>query len=131
MNKISIVLLASLLAVTSCTSLKRTEARIEVVSSSQVQITNANVHREGEFIHVTAVLRPASSTVKRVGHVDVEFLNAEGEVLKEITAEPNVRNFSGSSSRNPTLSIKFNPGDQPVSTIRLTHHVDTFEECEI
>ena len=124
------LLLASALAFTGCATLENEGTRVEVASSEQVRITNVRAHRDDGLLHVSAQLRPVSAAVTRVGHVDVEFFDARGETLRTIKAEPNTGVFSRDSARQPAISVKAAFAAGAVSEIRLSNHVDTFEECE-
>ena len=116
-------------ALVGCTTMKETRAHVEVVSSAEVKITNVTAKREGNVITVKGALMPASATATRTGHVDVAFLDANQVELTTVRATPSVRKFMRKSAKKPTFKVTATVGAD-VEYVRLTHHPDTFKECE-
>lgn len=121
-------LLLGLAVLGGCASMKPVPVRVEVESSSEVKLTNVEVHMHGEGLHVLATLRPTSAVARRTGHVDVEFYDAEGTRLAMVQAEPNVAHFSRSSARKPEISVQTTLTPESVASVRLKHHPDAFDE---
>ncbi|QBG48515.1 hypothetical protein EGM51_14305 [Verrucomicrobia bacterium S94] len=120
---------AATLILCGCSTMKTGETALEVKSSSEVRITNVRVSNTASGITVTGTLRPARSTVRLAGHVDIEFMNADGELQKAIRVDPNVGHFSKHTNmRRPEFSVstKLN---EPIAVIRVAHHADALKTC--
>ena len=120
------VLIIASLVIAGCSTMKDGPA-VEIESCACVMITNVSVeHLDGE-VTVKGFLRPRSTTVRRVDHVDVTFLDADGGMLKQVKAEPNVQMYSRNSSIAPEFKVTVEL--EGVYTVRLAHHADTFKAC--
>ncbi|MDF7798643.1 hypothetical protein P4C99_04165 [Pontiellaceae bacterium B1224] len=130
MNKtMKTLLVGGLIGLTGCATMKSENVDIMITPSSEVLISNVSVHKHGEEVHVTGTLRPTSATTSRTGHVDIEFLNADGTVIKTVQAVPNVALFMRNSRQPKSFSVK---GEvDGLAEVRLVHHPDTMNECEL
>lgn len=128
----SVLVMTALAALSGCsTVVKGGDASVEINSSKEVQLTNVSVKQRGDEVTVSGTLRPTSSSVRRTGHVDIEFIGEDGAVLKMLRAEQHIRQFSRSSSRKPGFTASVELGSASLSSVRLTHHVDTQKQCEL
>ena len=116
---------------TGCSSMKGGDASVDVQSSKEVLLSNVSVKQEKGLLHVSGMLRPRLFPVRRVGHVDVELLGDNGEVLRKLRAEQHIHTFVRNSSRMPTFSAVIATDSTRVKTVRLIHHADTQKVCEL
>jgi hypothetical protein len=120
------VLIITSLAIAGCSTLKG-GPEVEIESCACVMITNVSVESRDGIVTVKGFLRPRSTTVRRVDHVDVIFLDADGGVLKQVMAETNVQMYSRNSSIAPMFKVAVEL--EGVHSVRLNHHADKFQEC--
>jgi hypothetical protein len=120
------LLIIASLAIAGCSTLKGGPA-VEIESCACVKITNVSVKSRDGMVTVTGFLRPRSTSVRRVDHVDITFLDAEGGILKQVKADPNVQMYSRNSSVAPAFKAEVEL--EGVQTVRLIHHADKFKEC--
>ena len=128
---ITALLIGSAIALTGCTTMKGGDSDVEVLPSKEVLLTNVSVEYANGQIEVTGTLHPTSSAVHRTGHVDVEFIGADDQVITQVRAEQHIKQFSRNSARSPTFSVTAEIDQSEVKIVRLTHHVDTQKECEL
>lgn len=120
---------AAALLLAGCATVKPDGADLQVQSSKDVFITNVHVDEAGAEVTVHGSLVPRIPVTTRVGHVDVEFLDEDGEVLKAVQAETHTNLFSRNSAQRPTFRVSAEVED--FSAIRLTHHPDTLQQCDL
>ena len=120
------LLIIASLAIAGCSTMKGGPA-VEIESCACVKITNVSVESRDGMVTVKGFLRPRSTTVRRVDHIDITFLDADGSILKQVKAEPNVQMYSRNSSVPPAFKVTVEL--QGVQTVHLTHHADKFKEC--
>jgi hypothetical protein len=118
--------LMSMLVLAGCTTMKSGPA-IEINSCEHAQITNVSLERHDDGLTVRGVLRPRSPSVGRVDHVDIEFLDRDGRVIRRVKAEANVQMHMRRSDRPPEFRADIQADG--IATIRLAHHADAFGQC--
>ncbi len=129
MKRFITALAAGILMLSGCSTMRSETADVDIQSSTAVIITHVHIDRNGREVTVHGSLRPKSAAVTRVGHVDVEFIGASGLVLETVKAETNTQQFSHKSSRSPTFSATVEI--EGFDTVRLIHHPDTLQQCEL
>ncbi|WP_372797413.1 hypothetical protein [Pontiella sp.] len=120
---------AAMLLLAGCATVKPDGADLQVQSSKDVFISNVHVDEAGAEVTVHGSLVPRIPVTTRVGHVDVEFVDEDGNVLKAVQADTNTNLFSRNSAHRPTFSATAEVED--FSAIRLTHHPDTLQQCDL
>ena len=123
------IVLAALLTLTGCTTMKDGEFDVRINSNSLVQITNVSVQMENGEIVVSGNLRPISSAATRTGHLDIAFIGADGTVLDTVSAIPSSNMFLRNSRNAPAFSTKAEITG--VAAVQVTHHPDTMNECDL
>jgi ribulose 1,5-bisphosphate synthetase/thiazole synthase len=130
MNKKMITLLvAGWMGLTGCSTVKSNALDVGVTHSNQVRITNVSVEQDAGEIYVSGNLRMASAATTRTGHVDVNFIGADGAVLQTEHVVPSSKLFLRSSRMSPSFSVKAEV--EGVTEIQVVHHPDTMNECEL
>lgn len=118
-----------LLGLTGCATMNSAPYAVSIAPSSQVQISNVSVHMDNDTLHVTGNLRPSSASTTRTGHVDVDFADADGNVIQTVRAVPSASRFLRKSKRPASFSVKGKI--EGVDAVKLTHHPDTMNECAL
>ena len=123
-------MLIGMLALTGCSTMKTGDkTELDIRSSKDVKITQVTVREDQGFMTVSGSLRPMTSTVTRSGHVDVDFIGPDGTVITTVRATPHITTFSRKSTRRPTFSVSAEVDG--VASLRLIHHPDTMNACEL
>jgi len=130
-NSIMTIMLSALLALTGCATMKGGEAAVEIKSSRHVQLTSVSVSYDDGVAKVFGILRPTSSAVRRVGHVDVAFLDGDEAEIISVKAVPHITTFSRNSARKPSFTAFAEVDESKVAVVRLTHHPDLSKACEL
>ncbi len=118
-----------MIGLSGCATMKSDQYDVTITPSSRVQISNVSVHMDNDVLHVTGNLRPASATTTRTGHVDVDFIDADGNVIQTVRAVPSTSQFLRKSTRPISFSVKGKI--EGVASVQLTHHPDTMNECTL
>ncbi|MDZ8118680.1 hypothetical protein [Pontiella agarivorans] len=129
MKRLITMTAAGLLVLAGCSTFGPGQAGVEIQSSKDVLITNVHIDQMEGGVMVHGSLRPKNNSVTRVGHVDVEFIRADGEVLQMVKADTNTDQFSRKSARRPTFSATAEI--EGFASVRLEHHPDTLQQCDL
>jgi hypothetical protein len=124
-NGIIITLALTCTLASGCSTLRSNSAaniNVEVEPDRAVRITNVNVSNQDDKLKVYGTLRPTSLTSRTIGHIDVQFLDQNGETIKHIKVKPNVNTFSRKSNSKPRFSTTVALAESDVKEVRVQHH---------
>ena len=83
-------------------------AKIAVHPNSAVRFDEVAVVQEGENLIIRGALRPQSFANPQVGSVEIQIVDAEGKVLRELTAKPDRDQFARDRNLHPHFMISTN-----------------------
>jgi hypothetical protein len=119
------------IALAGCTTMKEGQPSIKIESSKQVQLTNVIVKPVAEGLEVSGMFRPTSPNLRRTGHADIAFIDAAGEEIAQAKVMPHVHLFSRNAIQKPAFSVTTEVDEAKVALVRITHHPEMIEECEL
>jgi hypothetical protein len=102
---------------------------VEVEPDRSVRITNVSVSTQDDELKVYGTLRPKSFATRTIGHIDVQFLDLNGETIKHIKVSPNVNTFSRKSNSRPRFSTTVALAETYVKEILIKHHRAPLQSC--
>ncbi|WP_372808952.1 hypothetical protein [Pontiella sp.] len=118
-------------ALAGCSTVKEGQPSLKIESSKEVQLTNVTVTPMADGLAVSGTFRPTSPNVRRTGHVDIAFVDAAGEALTRVKAMPHIHRFSRNAMQKPSFDVTAEVDESRVALVRVTHHPDLIQECEL
>ncbi|RKX42570.1 MAG: hypothetical protein DRP64_09650 [Verrucomicrobia bacterium] len=80
-------------------------AKIAVKPHNAVRFDEVAVLQEGEMLVVRGALRPKSFANTQVGYVDIRIVDAEGKLIRTLTAKPDRILFSRDRNLHPHFMV--------------------------
>lgn len=124
-NGIIITLALTCTLASGCSTLRSNSAaniNVEVEPDRAVRITNVNVSNQDDKLKVYGTLRPSSITSRTIGHIHVQFVGHNGEVIEQLNVNPNVNMFLRKSNSKPRFSTTVALAESDVKEVRVQHH---------
>lgn len=104
-------------------------SKITIEPDRTVRITNVSLASQDDKLKVYGTLRPSSVTSRTIGHIHVQFLGHNGEVIEQLNVNPNVNTFSRKSNYKPRFSITAALAETDVKEVRVQHHNAPATSC--
>jgi hydrogenase maturation factor HypF (carbamoyltransferase family) len=130
--RIIITLALTCALASGCSTLKSNSATnidVEVEPDRSVRITNVTVANQDNKLKVYGTLRPSSITSRTIGHIHVQFVGHNGEVIEQLNVNPNVNTFLRKSNSKPRFSTTVALAESDVKEVRVQHHNAPATSC--
>lgn len=131
-KSIIITLALTCTLISGCSTLNSNSAKnvnVEVEPDRSVRITNVSVSSQENELKVRGTLRPSSVTSRTIGHIHIEFLDHNGEVIQQLKTNPNTNSFSRKSNSRPRFTATVALAESDVKGVRLKHHASSTRSC--